>query len=327
MPRGLVRVMLTAVSILLALGGPLAAGAGSPWAMDVRGRWRPWKAPTVNSLARLPAAERQAFAAALTRLAEPFRRVPPLNPPMGFEVAPYRAIEGGRPIRGVMWLAWYPYLRSCSTCPHSVYSDFLASFLLYVNDVEALFEVPHDKVAADESGTLYREPRRLADLAGFPRYEQGVRNTAVVITRRPAPILVPVSQARVIRARIREVAQEAARYERARDEWRARAARERQRALEAELAALSPPERAAPAYCCYGSSRPSGLSAPDDPQARRVVAVNPALFDRAAPPQAFQLLIVEGRPPRNPDDPLRPAFDAVWATVDWRAFLAMLAGG
>ena len=326
MARGLVRLMLTAVSILLVLGGPLAAGAGSPWAVEVRGRWRPWKAPNVNSLARLPAAERQAFAAALTRLAEPFRRVPPLNPPMGFEVAPHRTITGGRPIRGVMWLAWYPYIRSCSTCPHSVYSDFLASFLVYVNDVEALFSIPPDKVAADEDGTLYRGPRRLADLAGFPRYEQDLRNTALVITRRPGSILVPVSQARVIRARIREVAQEAARYERARDEWRA-ATRERQRALEAELAALSPAERAAAAYCCYGSSRPSGLSAPDDPQARRVVAVNPALFDRAAPPRAFQLLIVEGRPPRNPDDPLRSAFDAVWATVDWRAFVAMLAGG
>ncbi|MFL5343965.1 MAG: hypothetical protein ACJ8AT_04195 [Hyalangium sp.] len=70
----------------------------------------------------------------------------------------------------------------------------------------------------------------------------------------------------------------------------------RQKALEAELAGLSPAERAAPAYIPHGGSankdRASGLAPPGATDGTRIVTINPALFDPKKPKSAIQLIIL-----------------------------------
>lgn len=68
----------------------------------------------------------------------------------------------------------------------------------------------------------------------------------------------------------------------------------RLKALEAELAALSPEERAAPAWLPRGTNknRESGLADPGATDGTRIVTINPALFDPHHPKSDIQLIIL-----------------------------------
>lgn len=83
-------------------------------------------------------------------------------------------------------------------------------------------------------------------------------------------------------------------------------------ALDAELAGLSPSERAAPAYLPTGrnsTTRASGLSArPDGANTQMLIRPNPAFFDRKLPRTAIQVITIDLGGMRD-DDP-RDASDS-----------------
>jgi hypothetical protein len=69
---------------------------------------------------------------------------------------------------------------------------------------------------------------------------------------------------------------------------------EQTEALRAELARLTPPERASQAWYAPGPGPgKSGLVTPTDPQAGALVALNPDFFDRSRPRTDFQIICVE----------------------------------
>jgi hypothetical protein len=95
---------------------------------------------------------------------------------------------------------------------------------------------------------------------------------------------------------------------------------ERLKALEAELAGLSPEERAATATLPPGTdkTRASGLAAPGSAGGTRIVTINPALFDPKKPRSAIQLIIL-GTTQYEPK-----LFDQVQQQLDKTALAGMI---
>jgi hypothetical protein len=94
----------------------------------------------------------------------------------------------------------------------------------------------------------------------------------------------------------------------------------KQKALEAELAALTPAERAAPAYLPRGTNkdRASGLAAQGSTDGTRIVTINPALFDPKKPKSEIQLIIL-GTTKYEPK-----VFDQVQQQLDKTALLNLI---
>jgi hypothetical protein len=92
------------------------------------------------------------------------------------------------------------------------------------------------------------------------------------------------------------------------------------KAFEAELAGLSPADRAAPAYLprTQNMDRPSGLAPPGATDGTRIVTINPALFDPKKPKSAIQLIVL-GTSMYNPR-----LFDQVVQQLDKKALMNLI---
>jgi hypothetical protein len=96
--------------------------------------------------------------------------------------------------------------------------------------------------------------------------------------------------------------------------------------LEAELAAMSPTERARQAYVTGEMSGSSVLAKPEAEGARALVAPNPAYFDAEADPWDFQLIAVGLR--NGADHPPETTIiRSVRLGLDWEAVASFLSGG
>ena len=90
--------------------------------------------------------------------------------------------------------------------------------------------------------------------------------------------------------------------------------------LEAELAAMTPGQRASPAYVAgMDASRLSLLSSKGAQGSRLLVAPNTAYLDAEAPPEKIQLLVVELRSSAN-HAPEKNIIARLRDDVDWAAF-------
>jgi hypothetical protein len=105
--------------------------------------------------------------------------------------------------------------------------------------------------------------------------------------------------------------------------------------LRAELARMTPAERASPAWYDKESEGPdaSGLVAPDAPRAEELVTTNPDFFDRSLPLSDLQVISVDIRyqPAVGPDHAnLRQEDFVNWrlyeflTTTDWQLVVALL---
>jgi hypothetical protein len=135
--------------------------------------------------------------------------------------------------------------------------------------------------ASDADGPVFLVPDPPAEkVAGFPRHRR-----CVLITDRPGPMFVPISQERLLRLRIGEI------------EKRVANVKEAQRIIKAR-----------------GRGRRSGV--------RAVVAANPAFFDQSRPSDIQVLSVFEGC---VHDECLHhDLVEKLIAQLDWKALAAIV---
>ena len=197
------------------------------------------------------------------------------------------------------------------------------TFYVQGNGLRSIFA---DKWLEDDKGQMYWEPSRLPDVAGFPTYGKGL----VVVTRNEQPLYVPAAFERTTKLVISNLRKgiegmNAPSQQRMVDRTKACITK-----LEAELAALSPVERAGPTYM---STRPAPgrdpacdpFASASDKNARRIVVENPDFYDTKRPPSAIQVVFVifEGFNATRPDQ--RSQVDRIAKQLDWAAFAALTA--
>jgi hypothetical protein len=109
----------------------------------------------------------------------------------------------------------------------------------------------------------------------------------------------------------------------------------RVQSLRAELARLSPVERASPAWYAKPEGKTdSGLVAPGAPNARQLASTNPAYFDSSLPRSAIQLISVDVKWPTKmqvdwahageSSDPAVRGVHEFLATADWKRVAALI---
>lgn len=327
-------VLITAIAV------PTAAQPGAGWRpFSARESALPHGAP---SWLTPPMA--QALSARLADVAEVFHRAPVLASPQGWAMFPKRQV----PFEGRAWAEpatkdrkwivagqlqlWASTLEADGRTAYDTGSAFVLN--LSANNLNCVFgnATPW---SADAQGTMYLEPETpSAKEHGFPVYPQ-----CVLITHRTQPLFVPVSQARVLAARIAETDRRTANLRDALDRAKAMGSAVdpgmRQQladtvavadrlvaAMRAQLARFDDRARNAPAWVTSAEDLEHPLAAEGAPGASRVVEANPAFFDPARPGD-IQILTVF-------DDCLvdscvsYPMVQKVKAQLDWAALAALV---
>ena len=166
-------------------------------------------------------------------------------------------------------------------------------------------------VVTDAKGPILRGPeggwRQTGAFHGFPLY----RDELIVLTRNRQPLYVPVSRDEYLRAMIEDYAAKAGVAGRGYPPQFVIP-------LKAALAAMSPAERALPAW--IGCRGPAGLCASNDPlldAATPLERVNREFFDHQHPVDSVQLISI--RMARNMDPYAQYIFQHIWETLDWDA--------
>ncbi|MBI1197271.1 MAG: hypothetical protein GC203_05360 [Phenylobacterium sp.] len=313
------RLAFALAGALLALAAPLHAQAPSLPALP--GRIAPTKVLAFDG--RLTRAETAALAAEADRiLFAPLLRTPALAAPRGFSInrslsikPPARGVLQGGPssARGnIVLLGVNPAGGSkpdAAGAYNGVGEGPAIQFTL--NDPTALFA----NMDSDETRPAFMELDLSAPpRGGFTVLRLGV--TQLIVVAKPGKLPYRyVTKAELLEREIADRAEALA-------QLAANAApvlRKAQADQQAELAALPPGERAAPA--CVGGERRRGASSPcDDRGARYMVTIDPGYFDPKAPRTAIQLVTIGvGAPHRDEHKILTPiARDAV-AQLDLNA--------
>ncbi len=190
-----------------------------PLVADKQGRWRPFRVavwaglnPTSLSPEHLIVREK------LIWLANVFKQVKTLNPPMGMEVWP--VVHVGRsylwedpglpgPLPSHIYLAFHGYYLVCQRrpkCEVQLGTVFdIGGFVVSVNSIGAMYGRPKPQWQ-DEQGAMFPAPRIVGQVAGFLEYNTGF----IVLTRIRRPLWLLVSQERFIRYQIRYFKEELA---------------------------------------------------------------------------------------------------------------------
>jgi hypothetical protein len=175
----------------------------------------------------------------------------------------------------------------------------------------------------DDKGTMYWEPPRLPDVAGFPAYGKGL----VVVTRNERPLYVPAPLERTMKLVIANLKKgidgmNSPFQQKMVDRTKACITK-----LEAALAALSPADRAGPTYMTVvplPGRDPvcDSFASASDRGARRIVVENPDFYDTKKPPSAIQVVFVifdyDATVPA-----VRPQVDRIAKQLDWAALAAL----
>jgi hypothetical protein len=171
-------------------------------------------------------------------------------------------------------------------------------------------------VVTDANGPILRGPeggwRQIGAFHGFPLYRDGL----IVLTRNRQPLYVPVSREDYLRAMI--------------DDYAAKSGTVGSGyspqfviPLKAALGAMSPAERALPAW--IGCRGPAGLCTSNDPlldAATPLQRVNREFFDPQLSVDSVQLISI--RVAKNLDPYAQYIFQHIWDTLDWDALGKML---
>lgn len=302
--------------------------------------------------AQVVGAQRASMLAQLSRITELLRASLGTLPGVEADVSPGASLVqlpgGGSMIGGDVKLLLWPY---------SVRNGRLA---FYENAAELIVWVNHSACRGpDAIGNSYGfmlAPRVNGRFHGFPMLD-----STVVITHRTQPPCIPVTRGEIFQALSHTVARETARGDstaRADAADQERALRELEKSnpamaaqaradmarmkrmsdsmlasargqFDGALAAMSPAERASPAYLVENGCRSSDLRAclvdASTPGARAVVRENPAFFDTTRPADVqiitFELRPLEGAR-RNAAYPTA-VMDTAFARLDWAALSAL----
>jgi len=315
--------------VALSIAAALALGPAPP------GSWAELEIPAVRGH-DYKEADLAAAKTNVQQLHAIFRRDKALDPPAaGLLVQPDANVGRGwsrsrMPYRKDVVPAFYELLflhpaQFCSQGTCRTVNGEGPGLRVFVNMPERIFpwaEVQSQSVLGEPHGPdeKYLAPQQVGTVGGFPLYANGY----VVLTRRTQSPFVPVSQEHFVRSRadrLRAMAGSGANAAIAREVA----------ALDQELAALSPAERAATAYCCNGTAHPSGRMAATDQHARMVVRLNKDFFDPTLEGGAFQLLVVGSALEYDQEyggNTAQPAARQLFADVqdglDWKALAGLL---
>ncbi len=286
------------------------------------------RTPQPINYVRIPAAQKAAATTTMQALYDIVRRDTMFYEPVSFDVqgspridvppqAGFPAVEYDLPS---FMFAYGP--DTPATAPG--WRSPTRAFRVQANGLDLFFRST-DKWEADARGQMYFEPVRLPDMAGFPAYGKGL----VVVTRSERPLYIPAPLERTMKF---VIAQNAKGIEDMKDPSQQRIV-DRTKAcntkLEAELAAMSPAERAGPTYFAMG--RVPGrdracdpFSSASDKTARRIIIENPEFFDSKRPPTAIQVVFVNfyGFNQTTAD---RAQVDRIAKRLDWSALAALTA--
>jgi hypothetical protein len=289
-----------------------------------------WREPTFGTTYKgdLGPGDVKALRAQLDRIAEIVRKAPPLAKLDSWDALLNQGYEGrpqekgkptGEPDQAGLQFRLFRYTQFCKTCPPKPEAE--SSIFIRVSFNSRKLLLPEkDCVRRDAQGKICVLPATLRQVAGFPVY-QGL---VMFIQRDPSrPLFLPVSQERYIRAAIAAEEKSVASY--ARLGKTDPKTETRLSDLQAELAGLTPAERAAPAYHNSGKRvRPSGLGSPGSRESRPLVTDNPELFDPALPRTAFQLAAITTHPL---DTKVSVLARALLEGVDWGQVQAAMQDG
>jgi hypothetical protein len=269
----------------------------------------------------------------LRQISDVFREVAVLKSPVGFEA---RVIQTAGSPRGIgkttrmppssMSIFLFDYIQACPTCPIEPVGESRCQVHLWINDVDLLYPTWQTPLEKDEEGSIYIVPCRVGEFAGFPMYD-GWNGPYVLITNDiTRPLWVPVSRERHIRAKITNLQKLVQKLKPPSDQQ----ARADMAALEAELAGMSPAERASQAYVGGSpATRAAWLSPANDRGAQALVATNPAFFDLTRPRTSFQMAILDTYPknlltPGRPDGFIYSKLLEAFKEVDWKRLVSLL---
>lgn len=233
------------------------------------------------------AAETSTVAAKVAALAAIVREAAVFNPPLGFQARPYARYSpfnckinrncAAGPLVAELDIVFY-YFAGLTRQGNPAWGGELNSHAVFsINDLSHL--IPGECFAAGSSlrvpdrRRICLEPVESRRVAGFPVFSQRGVETLVLTNGRPA--WVPMSAEEYLQAIARD------RVAGPDDP------------LHAELAALTPEQRALQAWYLPSHGTGSGLVPPGTPHARPVVTENPNYLDRALPRTAIQLLSVD----------------------------------
>lgn len=292
--------------------------------------WRPFPArgPAVppGSPSWLTPAMVQDLSARLGEVADVFHRAPVLASPQGWVMFPKRQV----PFSGRTWIEpsakdrkwiiagelklWASNLEADGRTVYDTGSAFVLN--LFANNLNCVFSSA-TPLGADAEGMMFLEPEApTAKERDFPVYRQ-----CVLITHRPQPLYVPVSQARVLALHI-AATDKALANARAGGLGDQLAPVERVLAgMRKELADMDERARTAPAWV-MGAESTQPLVSERTPGARRVVEANPAFFDQARPGDIQVLTLFEGCVVDT--CPSYPMVEKIKAQLDWPALAAIV---
>ncbi len=190
---------------------------------------------------------------------------------------------------------------------------------IQVNDPALLFDTERaQSVHTFGERELYFEPRFDKTWRGYPVNARDF----IIVARAGRPLFRAVSVAEFFGLRLAEL------REKDRQEpgnvWADMVQR-----VQAKYAALTPAQRAAPAYGCMDSigDEDTYLCDGSSPDARRLVEFNPAYWDRSLPRSAFQLLAIDRFNPERTSGLVGEALTAAWEGMDWGAWRRVVEGG
>lgn len=274
--------------------------------------------------------DHQPFVSSLNSVLAILRRTPVLAQPRGFVASPVVQRELGlprRPLTGSVRVGVLFFRKDDggSVTPQDAGPEVAVS----INDASCVWN-GHDVAFVDSAGSIYYDaPQDSSPVRGIPGFSTD--SSCLVIARRGVPVFAPVSRERFLRdardtllARLRAVDARS----RSADVRRAMqpaldTVRSIAKHYDAELTALSPADRRAPAWVKSSESAPLDLVPPGTEDARQLVAPNPALYNPALPRSAIQLLTVQATVPGG-DDGATALFARVRETVDFAALAALL---
>ncbi len=301
----------------------------------------------------LPIAERRAALSLAGSILDVLRRDSAIAAPVGYTVN-LRRIVAGRDTTlaagampysaGVAGAYWGYFLKdgkpdpdASGKTPISVYANTLTGCSTYDEDYQI---EDRGKPMLDGGPPILTGLRQTGEFRGHPIYDA----ECVVMTNRPEPLYLPVTRERYMRLEILGMRAKVARtrkeinYEALDAKFRAlydsafKVSDQMIAARQATLDAMSPSERAAPAAIRHNDIADSTLAAPGDPDAVRLITLNPAFFDRTLPASKAQIIIVDLpfvqsgiAPAHSPDEPERRAHgERIRDHLDWAALETMV---
>lgn len=287
--------------------------------------------PQQFNYVRIPPAQKQAVTSRMQALYDIVRRDTMFYEPVTFDVQPSPRIDmpprrGYTPAEYDLPEFMYAYGSDVPVTAQGKRTTSTHAFWVYGNGLDHFFRVA-DKWQQDEQGEMYFEPLRLADVKGFPTYGNGL----VVITRSARPIYLPVPVERAMRFVIAQTTQGLELMKAPQQQPLVARTRACLATLEKQLAAMSPTERAAPAYIAMGRAPGHDpvcdpFASANDRNARRLIMENPDFYDVKRPPSDIQVVFVN-LGSFSPRDPAQQAqVDRITDRLDWPALAAITAG-